>query len=1397
MANLYEGDGQSMMGEVQNLDLDTNKIADTVNGAVDLITQQNTIAAAPTETSTEVTESFPVKTDTYAGRKQRNDEFYAWRKLPDGDEKIEASNKWAMKYHGKSTYKEYEQERDAGKSSNAFDFYKNYSALGNQETMMSPAVGIVDWFTDLGNWASKPVRQPLKMGEIPKIPKFESEAGNALREISSLVGPFFLLKGKAMTGGQAIHQSKIAAKYAPLLYRLGNNPAFQRFAKVGLDQGVGAFVDGIGKQNSMNDTLATSWKRGKWWGHQLMPEKWTSDKLGPDEKHRANVLEGQRLGFFGNMLEGVFKLNKSLKNTRGVTTYLDEAGKKSSKLNDTLLDPLDAKVFDETDAVADEILRGEAKQLREIESLTEFYKNTNKLDDITEPTVGIHKFTDTSQESVLTKSFGGIVEAAKDQAQIAGNINTTYGRLANLITEGFRKSGTEIDNITNRTIIKSLRDELVAGGKYSVKLPDGSFLSAKQIQNEGTILAEIISDPTLPKGDLLKILDNFKTKVGEVSKLNKVGYNAVSKANKQILQNWSDINTDKATAYFLTSEAGQISDISEGARLLKDGNAVKRANDLILDRIELFQVETKVADFNFKGRKNLLSQLNADPQNSIKYLNQIENLYTSKLQEIVPDAKKFRTMLSDIQNNAPEFSEVIRYSYEMADGHVQTIKDLNKYIDNSFGFWKKAIYDPNYKIPSALYKGLMGNVFNNMLSAIGTPVKALYGNFGGFISEPISALYGGLRQGDLKDLRRSSYMYFGFADTFQNGLQYAGKMLRKSAVDPGSLKDFTRKDFNWKEGIDMTLNNKIAEASAKKGFYGPQSIMSWAEEMQIMADSPWFGRFSPMAMTGMDGFTQATQKIAMDKAAAFDILEARYPDGKWTNKQFNELYQDLYTKNRDAEGFIKQDNVDFARGEIALNLETDLTKNLDPYLKKFPILRSIFWFPKTEVNSMNMFGKYGPRIGIKGVTPTIGPAFASEYADYYGAFGKRKIDSFSLEEMIALNKKRNNFSIKDSAEIIKAKFVHARSIVGGRVAMGNITVMGGLILASQDRIRGYGSYDPKKMKFMLSQGYERKTYKGLDGKWHSYEHLGSLGEWLATTVTMFENFDTVSTSTLEASWKKMSFVLGASVTDKSLLGSIEPLFDIISGRGAPANRYKTQMTNALFPLASFRNELGKNLFGMLREVNYEDFGEMMRNKNNWLDIFDPLGKQPELINFVSGKAINRQGENILQRSAKTVFGFGGTADGSPESNFLLDIEYDVTPQFNTAPNGVQYNTKQKSELKKLMGEDGHFNRELKKIMKYADAVTYQSPDGKIIVGYLKVMRHLRRTGNTSKAVEEYSKTKNLVDTALNTAIGRVHSRLSDFAEIDLEGKLNKQAESAALEQDSNTLNKLLDVNRAN
>ena len=1399
MANPYEEGIQAITGAVQNID--TTQVVDSISNVIQNTNEQPSVEQTvesdiPNSNSTEIALAKPNQNLDYAGRKKKNEEFYAFRKLPDGEEKTKAANEWAMKYHGMS-YPDYEAKKKKESSDQFYSYLYANSAVFNpvsQERMSAPAVGLLDFGIDTLNWASSPIRQPFNTPEIPKIAKFENEANQALREISSLVLPFILLKGKAVAGGGAIHKSGIAAKHAPQLYRLGNNRAFQHFAKFGLDLGVGGLTDSINKVNAQNDTLATSWIDNKWWGWQMVPQSLHTGGKTPDEKHRANVLEGISLGFYTNVLESFYKLTKALKGKTAVTEYLTEASKKSTKLNAVTIDPLDNKVFDADNDLLDRLKRSEAKELRETKSLGEYFVKSGKIDDINTPTVGIHKFEETAQAGVLKKAFDGIIGAAKDQAQIATNTNTTFGRLANTITEGFRKSGLDAENITNRTIIKSLRDELVNAGKYSVKLPDGSFLSWKQIDTEGTLLAEVISDPTLPRGDLIKILDNFKTTVGNVQKLNKVGYNAVKKANKEILKNWSDINTDKATAYFLTSEAGQIADISEGTRLVKDGQALGRANDLLLERLELFEIESKIADFNFNGRSRLLESMKLDPKNTFNYLDQLEDSYTKKLSTIIPEAKQFRRVLEDIQLHAPDFAEAIRYAYEMSDGHVRTIKDINKYITNSFGFYNKAFIDHDYKIPGMLYKGLMTNVFNSILSAFGTPFKALYGNFGGFVSEPVTAMYGAMKSGDAQALRRSQHMYFGFTDTFQQGLKYMGKMARKAAVDPQGLRDFTRKDFDFLyNDVNIEFNEKIAEASAKIGEYGPGAILNWYKTIKAFGDSAWM-RYSPIAMTGLDGFTQATQKIAMDKAQAFDLLMEKYPNGKWGQKEFEELWKGLFEKNRDAEGFIKSDAVDYARSEIALNLDLPLTKGLNKTLKEYPFLRSIFWFPKTTENVLNIFGKYAPRIGVPGVG-NLGPAFTAEYAEFFGKMGTRKLNSFSLDEMITSLKKRNKFDPKDTPDIVKAKFVHLRNIVDGRVAAGTLGVMSAGMLFAQDRITGHGHWDPKVQKVRLNQGWQRKSIKGLDGKWHSYEMLGPVGEWIALTVTAMDNFDSIGTTRLEEIEKKMSFIFAAAYTDQSLLGTMEPVYDILAGNTAAIKRWGSQMTNALFPLGSFRNELGKNLFGMLREVENDDFGEMMRNKNNWLDVIDPLGKQPDLINFVDGKPINKAGDSILGRTAKTIFGIGGTASPSENGQFLIDIEYNLLPQFNTAPNGVTYTSDQKSELKRLMGEDGYFSKELNRIRKEARHRTYVTPSGKVITGYVNIMKHLRRTGNTSEAIEYYSTTHLEVNSILREAINRVHPRLEDAADIRIEGQLKSKIKQAALTQDSTTVNDLLNLNR--
>ena len=49
-------------------------------------------------------------------------------------------------------------------------------------------------------------------------------------------------------------------------------------------------------------------------------------------------------------------------------------------------------MFDETNSVADNLLRGEAKYQRDLDSLTQYYKDSNKLN-VDNPTLGSHKST--------------------------------------------------------------------------------------------------------------------------------------------------------------------------------------------------------------------------------------------------------------------------------------------------------------------------------------------------------------------------------------------------------------------------------------------------------------------------------------------------------------------------------------------------------------------------------------------------------------------------------------------------------------------------------------------------------------------------------------------------------------------------------------------------------------------------------------------------------------------------------------------------------------------------------------------------------------------------------------------------------------------------------------------
>ena len=140
----------------------------------------------------------------------------AWKDLPEGPEKEAAKEAWNIKYYGSNdpnilqrtvTDKSRSQATDAG-------------ALGG----LAPAAGLIDTGTDTLNL--------IPGVNIPKLPEFESNALQGVRQISALILPMRMLKGLAIAKGAAVHKAGVAPQK---VQALGNSRLFKWASEAGID----------------------------------------------------------------------------------------------------------------------------------------------------------------------------------------------------------------------------------------------------------------------------------------------------------------------------------------------------------------------------------------------------------------------------------------------------------------------------------------------------------------------------------------------------------------------------------------------------------------------------------------------------------------------------------------------------------------------------------------------------------------------------------------------------------------------------------------------------------------------------------------------------------------------------------------------------------------------------------------------------------------------------------------------------------------------------------------------------------------------------------------------------------------------------------------------------------
>jgi len=216
---------------------------------------------------------------------------------------------------------------------------------------VAPAVGLIDTATDAYNMATG--------FNVPKLPEYEDNVSQAVRNISGLVIPSLGLRSMAIQGASKIHA---AGKAAPWLQKLGNTKSFEYFAKFGIDIGTSGAVDYVAEQNQKDDNLAGTLK--SFWPKTF---QWIPNSIATDEddsageKRAKNVNEGAIFGVLSNIVEGAAYLTKAGRSVKRTSKFIPSKENGVKNINELTKDEFtDIKFSD--NPVEDEVLRGYARK---------------------------------------------------------------------------------------------------------------------------------------------------------------------------------------------------------------------------------------------------------------------------------------------------------------------------------------------------------------------------------------------------------------------------------------------------------------------------------------------------------------------------------------------------------------------------------------------------------------------------------------------------------------------------------------------------------------------------------------------------------------------------------------------------------------------------------------------------------------------------------------------------------------------------------------------------------------------------------------------------------------------------------------------------------------------------
>ena len=990
------------------------------------------------------------------------------------------------------------------------------------------------------------------------------------------------------------------------------------------------------------------------------------DGESPDTIYDKNFIESMLLGGLDPIITGVTALRAGNK-----IVAKDEVAQ-------AIIDTIPDKPGTVQDAIARNRAEKQAEQLK---------IGKRVLDADPEGVNGYNAFVNEPAEASARTTIdetGNTVEFMADQARIQNNVGTLNGRARPLLDNDTQELLSRADSGARAKAMKKVADEL--GSKFELSV-GGNKLNAKQVTEAVNSLYDAAIAPIGKSfDDAVKGFRDLELSVGNMTDTvsGRGGRKIMGKTIDRLIDALSP-ETQRASAAVQTQTSAGVSDLARAVDLDEPVVDTSRLQELMMPRLRVLLKEQATSQISESMSTTLQKKL-AKKTETIegalelddKYFNDMFDAYTQAVEEKAQLIDDFVDELSEMAKENPSYLRPVYRLYAKTNGEVDSMYKLNQYLSNNLGILRKGIVDQNPEVPSLILKEMQAMRTANMINGT-APATAWIGNLGAVAIRPLTTLAGsvpiGIATGNWKNLQRSLVAFSQIQETLRRASKMARDEWKFVNSNPEAAMARGRADYDFTDAnTDATktlADYKEMEELSETFSPGRKALWNMTKGFDKW-NKRNLNRWGINAMYSADGFIKSMMASLDSRFKAYDKAVSE-TNGVLDKAKFVELEKGFYDEAFDADGMIKEGYAKFASEEIALNASNELVSKMESLMDTFPIMKSIFMFPRTKANAISV---------VQTFDPTGATALWSDKS--WKTLTANAGDQRAVNEILEMHGMKGGSM--DDFRMLQSEYLGRKMTTSGIVATGAMITVGG-------NLTGSGAWmSPAEKQRAIQGGWKPYTIYGK-----SYEKAP---DWIKLALSLTSDITMAhfgpDAKAAEDWLGAMRDVLAANVGNEMFGSEVESLSELLNMGPAQIPRYLSGLFDTMIPGAGVRSALNDVLVPQLMDVE-NNFQSYLANRNRW--ITHPLLE--EAVDPFTGGQINGA-KYPLERFIGRMLPFWESAGGEePWRRWMMSTGWTGLSKVEKNPfTGEDIKPYERQWLNRWIGENGNWDKEMEQYMEW-------------------------------------------------------------------------------------------------